>query len=409
MFKRNIQTNLEKALARSRVVLLSGARQVGKTTLSMELTKNKNYTYLTFDDEITYLSAKSNITGFIADIKKPVIIDEVQRIPELFLAIKRDVDTNHEPGRYLLTGSANPLLLPRMGDSLAGRMEIIDLMPFSMGELNNTQESFIDMIFTQQKVNQPSKQLSKEDLYQQIIRGGYPSVQQLDAEGCDAWMRSYLNLLLQRDIKDLAQIEKLTEIPNLLRVLAARAANLLNVADVARDVKLVAKTIERYVALLEAIFLVNRQQPWSTNITQRFIKAPKLYLIDSGLLAYLLDTNLQKALTNSMHMGKIVENFVVGELKKQATWSKTTIKLYHCRTEGGAEVDVILEDRSGNIIGIEIKSNEKATQDDFKGLAYLQNKIKDKFLMGIVLHMGNQILPFGKNLYAVPINSLWEN
>lgn len=409
MFRRNIMSNLKKALARSRVVLLNGARQVGKTTLCSELIKDHDFTYLTFDDEMTYLAAKSNPTGFIADVAKPLILDEVQRVPEIFLAIKQDVDKNPSPGRYLLTGSANPLLLPRLGDSLAGRMEVIDLMPLSQGEINNRTESLIDILFSKSPLKNPSQVMSKEDVYRKIIIGGYPSIQHLDDEGRDAWMRNYLNLILQRDIKDLAQIEKLTEIPNLLRILSSRASGLLNTAEVARESKMVAKTVERYLVLLETIFLINRQLSWSTNITQRFIKAPKVYLVDSGLLAYLLDTNLEKALTNSTHMGKIFENFIVGELKKQATWSKTPVTMYHCRTVGGEEVDLVLEDRSGNIVGIEIKCSERVGADDFKGLKYLQNKVPDKFVMGIVFYTGSQCLPFGKNLFALPVNALWED
>ena len=400
---------LEKSLARSRVVLLNGARQVGKTTLVRDLLKHKNYTYITFDDEITYLAAKGNITEFVAGLKKPIIIDEIQRVPEIFLAIKRDVDVYHEPGRYLITGSANPLLLPRLGDSLAGRMEVIDLMPLSQGELINQKESFIDAAFNQSLSLAPLQPLSKDALYKKIITGGYPAAQMLDQEGLDAWMRNYINLLLQRDIRDLAQIEKLTEMPNLLRILANRASNLLNVAEIAREIKLEVKTVHRYLALLETIFLVSLQNPWSTNITQRFIKSPKISLIDSGLLAYLLDTNLEKALSNQTHMGKIVENFVVGELKKQATWSKKTINLYHCRTADGIEVDIVLEDRSGNIIGIEIKSSQRVLPDDFKGLKYLQEKMAGKFIMGVVFCMNPQPLCFGANLYALPIQALWEN
>lgn len=401
--------NLEKALGRSRVVLLNGARQVGKTTLANDLTKNKDYSYLTFDDELTYLAAKGNITGFISDIKKPVILDEVQRVPEAFLAIKKDVDQNPTPGRYLLTGSANPLLIPRLGDSLAGRMEVIDLMPLSQGEINNKKDLFIDAVFNKQTIKSKINPISKEDLYKKILLGGYPSVQNFDEDGCEAWMRNYLNLILQKDVKDLAQIEKIIELPNLLRILASRSSNLLNVAELSRESKIGAKTLHRYIALLETIFMINLQNPWNTNISQRFIKSPKIYLIDSGLLSYLLDTNIQKALSNSTHMGKIFENFVVGELKKQATWNKTITQIYHCRTAGGEEIDIILEDRSGNIIGIEVKSSEAVTKDDFKGLKYLKEKIKDKFLMGIVLYTGSLYMPFDKNLFALPINSLWED
>ncbi len=408
MFKRNIITVLEKALGRSRVILLNGARQVGKTTLAKQFVKNKNYTYVTFDDEIIFLAAKDNPSGFIANSQKPLIIDEVQRVPEIFLAIKKDVDQNPTPGRYLLTGSANPLLIPRMGDSLAGRMEIINLMPLSQGEIIGKKESFIDAVFNQPIISQKPSSLSKHDLYKKILIGGYPSIHSFDDEDREVWLRNYLNLLLQRDIKDLAQIEKLTELPNLLKILASRSSNLLNTAEVSRDIKIGTKTTQRYISLLETIFIINRQHSWNTNIAQRFIKSPKLYMVDTGLLTYLLDINLQKAITDPTVMGKVVENFVVGELKKQATWNKTTVDQYHCRTVNNKEVDIILENRSGNIIGIEVKSNENISKDDFKGLKYLQANVPDKFIKGIVLYTGSSHFAFDKDLYVMPISTLWE-
>lgn len=408
MFERKIKPFLEKALKRAPVVLLNGARQVGKTTLAMELLKKDGYTYVTFDDEMTYLAAKNDSAGFIADMKKPVILDEVQRIPEIFLAIKRDVDKKRVAGSYLLTGSANPLLIPRLGDSLAGRMEIINLMPLSQGEINDSEEKFIDLVFTNRQLTSPKKKLSKEHLYKRILAGGYPSVQKMDEEDSQAWMRNYINLILQKDVKDLANIEKIAEIPNLLKMLALRSSSLLNVAELSRDTKLVAKTVHRYLILLETIFMINLQRPWSTNLSLRFIKSPKLYLEDTGLLSYLFDMSLERALKDQMHMGKIVENFVVNELQKQATWSKTRVQLHHFRTTGGEEVDIVLENGAGDIVGIEVKNSEKVTPDDFKGLMYLQEKAKHRFVKGIVLYTGSTYVPFGKSLFCLPINALWE-
>jgi predicted AAA+ superfamily ATPase len=408
MFRRHVKPLLRKALRRSPVVLLNGARQVGKTTLALEFLKEGNYTYLTFDDEITYLAAKSNMSGFIADIPKPVIIDEVQRVPEIFLAIKQDVDTNRIAGRYLLTGSANPLFIPRLGDSLAGRMEIISLMPLSQGEIYGQEEKFIDLVFSDKPLKAPNQILDKEELYRRITTGGYPSVQELNGEDCDAWMRNYLNLILQRDIRDLAQIEKITELPNILNILATRVSNLLNVAEIARESKMVAQTLHRYLSLLETIFIINLQPSWHANLTLRFIKSPKLYLVDSGLLSYLLGVSVERILNDSFQVGKIVENFVVGELQKQATWSRIQIGLYHFRTTGGEEVDIVLENRLGQIVGIEVKNSTKVTPNDFKGLKYLKEKVKDKFIKGIVLYTGSQYIPFGECLYALPVNSLWN-
>jgi len=409
MYKRSIKSLLERALSRAPVVLLNGARQVGKTTLALELLKEKKYNYITFDDEITYLAAKGNSSGFIADLEKPVIIDEVQRVPEIFLSIKRDIDLNRIPGRYLLTGSANPLLIPTLGDSLAGRMEIVDMMPLSQGELLGIQENFIDSIFGDFPLKAPINTLTKEELYQKILKGGYPTVQHLNSEDQLAWVHSYISLLLQRDIKDLANVEKLTEFPNLLKILAARVSGLINIAEFSRETRINAKTLHRYVALLETIFIISLQSPWHTNLAIRFVKSSKLYLLDTGLLVYLLGMNIERALKDPMLMGGILENFVVSELKKQATWNKTRVQLYHFRTLNGEEVDIVLENLAGEIVGIEIKNNARVTHQDFKGMRYLQEKSKDKFIKGIILYTGTQYIPFGDNLYAMPINSLWES
>jgi predicted AAA+ superfamily ATPase len=408
MFKRFVKPVLDKALKRSKVVLLNGARQVGKTTLAREYVEN-GYHYVTFDDENVYLAAKRSPDDFIKDSPKPLILDEVQRIPELFLRIKMDVDAHQDPGRYLLTGSANPLLIPKLGDSLAGRMEVIDMLPLSMGEILNKKEHFVDTIFEEVALRSPSQSMSKKELYNRMVIGGYPSVQHIDSEMRDAWLGSYINLILQKDVKDLAHIEKITEMPHLLRILAARSSQLLNVANVSTELKMVNKTVDRYLTLLQAVFMAYLQPSWSNNLTTRLVKSPKVYLVDSGLLSYLLNVTVDRMVDDNFYTGNIVENFIVGELKKQALWSSTQVELFHFRTSSGEEVDIVLEDRSGNIVGIEIKSSSTVAPHDFKGLIYLQNKTNHKFKRGIVLYTGNQYIPFGHNLCALPINALWED
>lgn len=411
MFKRNIKETVEKALKRAPVVLLNGARQVGKSTLALEFEKTHGFQYITFDDELIYLSAKNDPTAFIKNIQKPVIIDEVQRVPEIFLQIKIDVDNNRDPGRYLLTGSANPLLIPKLGDSLAGRMEIIDLMPLSQGEIDGVKENFIDTIFEGNfgKIYvDRNLALSKHDLIEKMLIGGYPSVQKIDEEDRQAWMRSYLNLILQRDIKDLAQIEKITDMPNILKILAYQAANLLNVAEISRDAKMVMQTVHRYIALLETIFLINLGPSWHTNLRLQITKAPKVYLVDSGLLIFLLGLDLKGALNDPFQMGKVTENFVVNELRKQITWSKIRPELFHFRSPAGQEVDIILQDRAGNLVAIEVKSGQTVTPQDFKSLKYLQEKVGKKFIKGFVVYSGSQIIPFGTDFFTIPIGLLWQ-
>lgn len=407
MIRRNVQTLIEKALVRSPVVLITGARQTGKTTLAQQIAQNHQFSYVTFDD-IRFLSAaQRDPIGFIAGLTKPVILDEVQRVPEIFLSIKQDVDANRKPGMYILTGSANPLLLPRLGDSLAGRMEIFNLFPLSQGELLGIQENFIDTLFNKQ-LPHVTKKFSLSDFYTHLDIGGFPLVQNLDEQARESWFNGYVTTLLQRDVKDIAQISGLAELPNLLHILALRTSNLLNAAELSRVSGIPSTTLHRYLVLLQALFLVQLELPWSSNRGKRLVRSPKINLIDTGLISFLTGTSVtQNRLENRM-LGPIVENFVVNELYKQATWNTTRVRIFHYRTNTGIEVDIILENRAGDIVALEVKNSSTVTAQDFKGLSYLANLMGEKFLHGIVLYTGSASVPFGTNLHALPISALWK-
>jgi predicted AAA+ superfamily ATPase len=407
MFNRTLRAKLERAMGRSPVVLLTGARQTGKTTLVKQAGAAKQYNFVSFDDLRFLAAARNDPMGFIEGLAKPVILDEVQRVPEIFLPIKHDVDLNREPGRYLLTGSANPLLIPRLGDSLAGRMEILNMLPLSQGELIGNQDFFVDQLMSDWIPSGTFSQLSKEDLCSKIVTGGFPAAQGADDESRDAWFESYITTILQRDVQDLARIEGLTALPRLLHLLAARSSGLLNGAELARTAGLASTTLHRYLALLETLFLVHLQLPWSQNLGKRLVKAPKVYLVDTGLLAFLLGADKNRIIADGKLVGGIFENFVVGELRKQLTWCKTRASLFHLRSQSGVEVDIILEDAAGRIVGIEIKSSDSVMPSDFKGLRYLEEVLGDKFLKGILVYTGAQIIPFGNKLFAVPVQALW--
>lgn len=406
-FTRNITFRLEQALAHSPVILLTGARQSGKTTLIKQVGQEKSYSYVTFDDLRFLSAAKNDPIGFIEGLQKPVILDEVQRVPEIFLPIKQDVDNNKNPGRYVLTGSANPLLIPRVSDSLAGRMEIINLFPLSMGEVLSKKDAFIDLIFSKTMTSFKYDKFSKQQLCQALVIGGYPNVRGIPDERRESWFNSYITTILERDVQDLANIEGLHNLPHLLHILATRVGSLLNSAELARTSGLSTTTLHRYVTLLKTLFLVDFQAAWSSNLSKRLVKSPKTYLIDPGLLSFLIGVNQEKLFTDSNLIGKVLENFVITELIKQATWNDTRTKNFHFRTSNGFEVDAILEDYSGNIVGIEIKSSETITPNDFKGLKHLQEIVGDKFIRGVVIYPGAEQIPFGKNLFALPISSLW--
>jgi predicted AAA+ superfamily ATPase len=408
MFKRTIQPLLEDALKRSPIVLLTGARQTGKTTLVKEIGAHHNYHYITFDD-IRFLSAaQSDPAGFIAGLPKPVILDEVQRVPEIFLPLKKDIDENRVPGRYLLTGSANPLMIPRLGDAFVGRMEIFTLYPLSQGELLGKKEQFIEHLLKQEIPMVQRNPIIRPELLEKIIIGGYPSVQNASAQARESWINSYINTLLQRDVQDLAQISGLSEFPQLLRLLATRTSNLLNVAELSRSSTIAISTLHRYLTLLEALFIISLITPWHANLSKRLVKAPKTSFIDTGILTFLLGIDQERLLNNSMLVGGILENFVISELKKQISWSTHRINLFHFRTQTGIEVDAVLETSAGAVIGIEIKASDTVTPSDFKGLKYLQEETGKNFIAGIVLYTGSESIPFGKNLYALSINSLWQ-
>ncbi len=410
MIKRKITKALKRALADSPVVLLNGARQSGKSTLVQWLVEN-GYpaNYLTLDDPTVLSAIHRSPTDFLREYEGNLALDEVQRAPELFLAMKSIVDKHRTPGKFLLTGSANVLLLPRLSESLVGRMEILTLWTFAQSELESTEESFIDAVFSASfKVNKLTVE-SKSNLIQRIITGGYPEVQKrTDAERRRAWFDSYITTILQRDVRDIANINGLTALPRLLSLLAARAGTLLNFADVANNIAMPQTTLKRYLTLLEATFLIQSLPAWSGNFSKRLIKTPKLLFSDTGLMAHLLGVNRHRLTVDITLLGRLFENFVAVELFKDATWSKTKPKIFYFRTSAGQEVDFVIESPDGRIVGIEVKAASTVHSDDFRGIKVLSELAGKRFVRGLVLYTGSEPVPFGKNLLAVPVNCLWE-
>lgn len=407
MYTRNIEKDLTEALKDTPVLLVNGARQVGKSTLVKTLLAKK-HRYYTMDNPTTLASAKHDPLSFLEGLSGPSILDEIQRVPELFLALKKRVDENRVPGFFVLTGSANVLSLPKLSDSLAGRMEIHTLWPLSQGEIAGRQENFITSIFSKdfQKVR---TRLSADELVDIILAGGYPEVLVRSSfERQKKWFSSYLTTILEKDIRDLAQIEGLVELPRLLQLFAARCASLLNLSEVSRSTGVAATTLKRYLALLEKTYLLVFVPPWSKNLGKRLVKAPKVYLNDTGLLTHLVDFDKDRLLKNRAFFGHVLENFVVMELKKQMTWSKQRCSMFHYRTHGGQEVDIILEAPDSRVVAIEIKMSKTVDKKDFSGIESLEEDVGDSFQKGVVLYLGDDILPFGKNKYAVPIQALWS-
>jgi predicted AAA+ superfamily ATPase len=411
MIRRNITGRVLAALQDTPVVLLHGARQTGKTTLVRScLDEGLQARYVTFDDMAVLAAAQADPQSFLAQFAAGAVIDEVQRLPELALAIKASVDRDRRPGRFLLTGSANVLQVPRLADSLVGRTEILTLWPFSQGEIAGVRDDFVSTLFaTDVPAVDAFSRTAGLPLIERICRGGYPEVQERATDDRrHAWFTSYVATILQRDVRDLSNIEGLTAVPRLLALLATRTGALLNVADIARSVQIPQTTLKRYLALLEQTFLVQRLAPWSTSLGLRLVKSPKLYLSDTGLLVHLLDMDQARLRADPTQLGRVVENLVVTEIRKQLTWSPTRAQLYHLRTQTGVEVDVLLEGRGGRIVGVEVKATAAIEPGHFSGLRRLAEAVGPKFLRGVVLYAGADVLPFGDRMWAVPLGALWR-
>lgn len=410
MYKiRNMRHAVDLALKDTPVVLINGARQTGKTTLAKDIAKKRGALYVTLDDHPTLEAALADPPSFIQGLGDLAVIDEVQNAPNIFRAIKASVDRDRRPGRFLLTGSANVLVLPKLGDSLAGRMEILSLYPFAQDELRGRKSSFIDKAFaTRPTLIQPNA-LERKILAGLVTAGGYPEVRtRKDAKRRAAWYGAYITSILQRDVRDISNITGLTDLPRLLQALALRSSGLLNLADLSRTLDIPHSTLRRYMALLAATFLSTPLTAWSAHRGKRLVKAPKLHLADSGFAAHLAGIGTSAQLMSSPMMGPLMETFVVNELRKLAGWSKTQVQLYHYRTEAGREVDIVLEDAKGRIVGIEVKSSMAVGNSDMAGLKDLREAAGDRWVRGILLHPGLGITPFAKDIHAVPLSSLWE-
>lgn len=409
MIERYIRANLLSSLTDTRVVLLNGARQTGKSTLAKNIAETHAAPYLSLDDPTVLALAKADPDALGTGHAGLVVIDEVQHAPELFRAIKRVVDTDNRPGQFLLTGSANIFLLPRLAESLAGRMEILPLEPLSQSELAGKSDNLIDQLFSGKTWGPGKRAVNRLDICERMIAGGFPeAVTRRAGERRAAWFRSYIAALLQRDVRDLANIEKLTDLPKLLGLLAARVGGLMNVAEISRAIDIPHTTLQRYLALLEAAFMFRPLPAWSANLGKRLVKSPKIHLLDTGLVAHLRGAEDAKALSLSPDIGPLLEGFAVQEIRKQLAWSRHSASAWHFRTATGSEVDLLLEAPDGHVVGIEVKAAGSVTQNDLKGLRVLSEAIGVRFVAGAVLYLGEQILPLGGNLYALPMSVLWQ-
>jgi len=399
---------LTQALADTPVILVHGPRQCGKTTLARLVGDPLGYTYLTFDDPVILAAAREDPSGFVADLPARVILDEVQKAPALFSSIKLAVDRDRKPGRFLLTGSANVLLVPHLSDSLAGRLAILRLHPLSQCELAGADSRFLDRLFGAEFRMHTTRRLGLE-LAERIVAGGFPPALARDTPSRrSAWYRDYVETLVQRDVHDLSRIDFLHALPRLLALAASQTSRLLNVTSLAAPFSMTRQTIRDYLTLLERVFLMEELPPWHSNQLSRLIKTPKLHLGDTGLACALLQRDAAGLRGDRAALGQLLETFVLQELRRQADWAETTTRFFHYRDKDQVEIDIVAERGAAAVAGIEIKASSTVTLADFNGLRRLREVSGTAFKAGIVLYDGETCLGFGDRLFAVPVRSLWE-
>jgi len=408
---RAITPRLLTALGDTPAVMLVGPRQAGKSTLVQSLAGGPYPArYISLDDLRTLNAAHRDPVGLIDSADGPLIIDEIQRAPELLLPIKAAIDRDRRPGRFILTGSAQVMLLPKVSESLAGRVEVHTLWPFSQAEIEGVPGRIIELLLDESSRPSLAPANTREDLIERIVRGGFPEAVAREDDRREEWLASYLTVIVQRDLRDLANIERLAEVPAVLASLASRVRAPLNKTDVSSSVGIPRSTLDRYLTLLEHVFLIYRLPAWHSNRIKQITKAPKLLISDSALLTHLLRASRERLSDEHSLLGTVLECFVGMELAKQLSASRTRASLQHMRTATGAEVDFVLEGADGHLAGIEVKASATVRGEDFKHLTTMRDRIGNElFVRGVVLYTGGERLPFGERLEAWPLATLWTD
>jgi len=408
MYQRYCEATIKTALADTPVVFIMGPRQTGKTTLVKSLI-NEKWTYITLDDQAQLEIAQADPVGFIRHLpQQPIAIDEVQRLPELFVAIKQAVDEQRTPGRFLLTGSANALLLPRLSDSLAGRMESIQLATLSECEIQRQPPAFLKKLLSQEAPTTRHTRI-RHHLLQRIVIGCFPEpLQRTTEQRTTSWYQNYIRALIQRDIRDLTHIEHPQLMSKLIKLIAFYSSKLINTTELGNKIGLDRLTVKKYLALLEQLFLLETLPAWHSNEYKRLTKKPKLHLVDTGMICALRGLTQDKLIQQPTDFGFLLESFIYNELRKQALWNQEQLTFYHYRDKDQVEVDIIIENAEGDCFAIEIKAAATLNAADFTGLKRFQQIAGQRFKFGILLYDGDHTTAFGDKLFAVPIAALWS-
>lgn len=408
LFPRISRPLLTEALTDTRVVMLMGARQVGKSTLAKQIVlEDHPAASINLDEQPAREAALTDPEGFVAGLPRPVLIDEVQRGgPDLFLAIKSRIDEDLSPGQFLLTGSADVLRVRRVWEALTGRVEIVKLYPLTQAEIEGSTANIVDLAFACDLPRVEDAPTGRDALLERLTRGGYPEARAREPRRRTRWFDSYVQTSLERDLKDVSQARKLSEMPRLLRLVASQAANLFSAHGISQRLSIHAQTVESHVSLLEAIFLVQRLPAWTPGLGSREARHPKIYVADTGLLLHLLGADEKRLREDDQVTGKALENFVAMEVVRHAEASRESPRVHHYR-RGRDEIDLILENRAGDICAMEVKASATIRDRDWRALARLRDARSKSFRCGVLFYAGSRTVPLGDRLFAVPLSGLW--
>jgi predicted AAA+ superfamily ATPase len=409
MIERSLRIPLRAALEDTPVVMLVGPRQAGKSTLAASsVAEGSPPSYISFDDPAELAAAQADPAGFVAGLGDRVVLDEAQRVPDLFLPIKASVDRARQPGRFLLTGSANPLFIPVVADALVGRMEVLTLWPLSGIELAGQPDAAVAEAFLAERPQLAEASTSREELAERLVQGGFPeAVRRHDAGRRKAWFDNYLTTLLERDVRAVADISRLEQLPAVLSAVALRSRGPINKSGLSQDLAIPISSLDRYLALLERVFVVQRLPAWHNRLQPRLVKAPKMLIADSGLFCHLLRFDASRLLAEPTAFGLALESFVGSELFKAVAVGGSGLALMHYRTAKGTEIDFVLEGGDGRVAAVEVKASASVEARDFKRFEQLRETLGSRFARGVVLYTGDRVLPFGDRLAAWPVSVLW--
>ncbi len=408
---RHIRPLLVNALSEARVVCLLGARQSGKTTLVRSVVADEHPArYVSLDDPAALEVARTDPTGFVAGSER-LVIDEVQRAPDLLLAIKRVVDSDPVRGRFLVTGSANILTLPQIADALPGRVDYLTLWPFSQGELNGARSAFLENAFAKEAPSVKGAPVGRAGYAERVVRGGFPEAVEADESRRRRFFSGYTTSILGREVGEVSSVRDTEAAARVLRLVAARSAALTNLSSIGRELGIDHKTVANHLRALEQLFMIVRLPAWHANLGHRVVRSTKLHVADTGMLCSLIGVDAGRLEHDGAIAGSVFESFVVNEVVRQTSVSELgpLLSLYHYRDQRGNEVDLVVEHAGGDVVGIEVKASATPRLRDAAGLRLLRDRLGERFRQGFVLHLGSESLPLGDRISAVPLTSLWSD